>query len=69
MYRLKDEARKNWEPIPGVPWDGEPIPDERFAEISDEYDKQFPDAPGSLTAWFDHTDDDKRAKKSKGGDD
>lgn len=49
MYKLIDDA-KEWEPLPGIPW--RDLSDDEFAEVSAEYDKQFPDQPGSLLRWF-----------------
>jgi len=58
MYKLTDEA-KNVEPIPGVPW--RDMDDAEFKAVSAEYDKQFPDQPGSLKRWFEHSKDQKKA--------
>lgn len=48
-YKLKEET-KQWEPIPGVPWHD--LTEAEFQAAQEQYDKQFPDQPGSLHRWF-----------------
>lgn len=50
MYKLKEDEAKYWDPLPGIPW--RDMSDDEFTEVSAEYDKQFPDDPGSLLKWF-----------------
>jgi hypothetical protein len=57
-WKLKEDA-KQWQSIPGVPW--RDMEDAEYKAVSDEYDKQFPDQPGSLKKWFEH-------EKTKKGD-
>ena len=54
MWKLKAEAA-HWEPLPGVPW--RDLTDSEFQEVSESYDKQFLDQPGSLLRWFKHIKD------------
>lgn len=58
-YKPKPETA-NWQPIPGVEW--REYTDAEFKALSDEYDQQFPDQPGSLKRWFDYE------KTKKGGE-
>lgn len=51
MWRLKAEA-KDWSGIAGVPW--RDMTDQEFEAVSADYDRQFPEEPGSLSRWFDH---------------
>jgi hypothetical protein len=58
-WKLKKEG-EGMTPIAGVPW--RDMEDAEFKAVSDEYDKQFPDQPGSLKKWFEHE------KTKKGGE-
>ena len=62
MYEIKEEA-KQCEGIAGVPW--RDMTDAEYKDVSERYDAQFPDQPGSLSRWFRHVPDPSHAPRPK----